>query len=180
MSEQNQFKKLFEQKDFEAANRNGREFIEILKASVPDIMVEENESQARTDVFEGSPGFSDGCDIEAKVGDIKLCFEITGDLRYLEKNSKVLLFNEFSVNKLLSHDGHGFSVYYLAKENPTKFFVLSAAMVQDGYVASHTKKTVRGDTGIKYKIPIGDWMPMDVFVKRLNSTLKNKARHHAY
>ena len=180
MSDANKFKKLFDEKDFQMANKNGLEFMKQLKEEIPEIKVYENESQARTDVFEGTPGFDDDADIMAEIGGLKIFFEITGDGRYTEDESRILFFNRFSVEKLIKEDDgkskYSFAVYYLAKEKPTKFFILRAKNIKDKYKPSETKKTVRGDTGVKYKIPIGKWYSIKTFIRELrkNITVSDK------
>ena len=169
--ESNKFKELFDEADFKMANKFGKLFIDKLEEAFPQIEIVENESQARTDVFEGTPGFEDGCDIVASIQNLKLFFEITGDGKYLAKSSKFLPFNKFAVNKLLKQQGYGFAVYYLGKEDPPLFFIQSASIIDKKYEASSIRKTVRGDTGVKYKIPLSGWVTFDEFVQKLKSKI---------
>lgn len=169
----NKFKPLFNVKDFEAACDYGNEFLEILKKEFPTASIYQNASQSSREIFRGSPGFNDDCDAWMVLGSRKIDFEITGDFRYTEAESNFLPFNKFSVDKLLSHGKSGFAVYYLAKEKPTKFFLKRATVIDKKYIARAGFKSVRGDDGCKYRIPVNDWIPLNKFIDSIRG-LKEK------
>lgn len=167
----NRFKPLFDKADFEIANKYGLMFAAKLQQAFPAVQISQNSTQASTEVFDGSPGFEDECDLWLTVNNVRIDFEITGDVRYELKGSKIFLFNRFSINKLLKRP-NGYAVYYLAKENPPMFFLKKASIIAEKFVPQKTFRTVRGDTGIKYRVPVAEWVPFDSFVEKMADKLK--------
>ena len=53
------------------------------------------------------------------------------------------------------------------------FFLKRAKVIAEKYEPKKTWKTVRGDTGVKYRVPVGDWLSFDLFVEGLQEKLQH-------